>query len=126
LRTILTVLTIVFILCGGSIISYQHIMTSTGSMGALLESVEDSITVQKWELGQQELNAAHKNWEDDSIWWSILLDHQSIDNIDIHLKRLEKFISIQDLSQSLGELATLSLLFEQISGAERFTLENIF
>lgn len=126
MRTILTIITIVIILCVGSFTSYQYITTATGTMGGLLNSVEDSINVQKWERAREELNTAHEKWLDDSTWWSILLDHQAIDNIDINMNRLEKYIGVQDISQSLGELTTLRLLFEQISGAEMFTLENIF
>ncbi|TGE39681.1 DUF4363 family protein [Desulfosporosinus fructosivorans] len=126
MRTIITIVTIVIILCGGSFASYQYITTATGTMGTLLESVENSITVEKWEKADEELNITQKKWEDNNMWWSILLDHQAIDNIDINLKRLEKHIGVQDISESLGELTTLKLLFEQISGAEMFTLENIF
>lgn len=126
MRTIITIITIVIILCGGSFASYQYVVTATGAMGALLESVEDSITGQKWERAHEELNTAQEKWKDDSTWWSILLDHQAIDNIDINMKRLEKYIGVQDVSKSLGELTTLRLLFEHISGAEMFTLENIF
>lgn len=95
-------------------------------MGALLESVEDSITVQKWEGAQADLKIAQQNWKNDNTWWSIILDHQEIDNININMKRLEKYIGIQDVSKSLGEVTTLELLFKHIFDTELFTLKNIF
>lgn len=95
-------------------------------MGALLESVEDSILVQKWEGAQADLIIAQQNWKADNTWWSIILHHQQIDNININMKRLEKFILLQDVSQSIGEVATLELLFENIFATEVFNLENIF
>ncbi len=95
-------------------------------MGVLLESVEDSITLQKWEEAQKKLTVAQQKWRNDNTWWSIFLDHYQIDNIDINMRRLEKFISIQDFSQSIGEITTLKLHFEHISDAELFTINNIF
>lgn len=95
-------------------------------MGALLESVEDSIIVQKWEGAQADLNIAQQNWKADDTWWSIILDHQEIDNININMKRLEKFIGLQDVSQSLGEVTTLELLFEHIFDTELLNFKNIF
>jgi hypothetical protein len=95
-------------------------------MGALLESVEDSITVQKWEGAQEELNTAQQNWNNNNTWWSIILNHQEIENININMKRLEKYIGVQDVSKSLGEVTTLKLLFEHIFDTELFTLKNIF
>lgn len=95
-------------------------------MGALLESVEDSISNHKWEGAQEKLKTAQQNWYNDDTWWSIILEHQEIDNININMKRLEKYIVVQDASQSIGEVTTLRLLFEHISDTELFTLKNIF
>jgi len=126
LRTLITIIIIVIILLGGSFASYRYVQSSTQTMGALLGSVEDSITVQKWEGAQEELNTAQQNWNNDNTWWSILLDHQVIDNIDINMKRLKKYIGVHDVSQSLGEITVLKLLFEHIYDTELFTLKNIF
>ena len=95
-------------------------------MGTLLESVETSITQQKWEGAQELTNYAQQKWKDDGTWWSILLDHHEIDSIDINLERLGKFLAMQDVPRSLGELTTLRLIFEHIFDMEAFTLENIF
>lgn len=126
MRTLITIIIIVITLIGGSLASYRYVETSTQTMGALLESVEDSITAQKWEGAQEDLNTAQLNWNNDNTWWSVILDHEEIDIIDINMKRLEKYIGVQDVSQSLGEVTTLKLLFEHIFDNELFTLKNIF
>lgn len=126
MRTIITIISIFLILIGGSFTSYRYVETRTQTMGALLESVEDSIIAQKWAGAKADLNIAQQNWKADITWWSIILDHQEIDSININMKRLEKFIGIQDVSQSLGEVTTLELLFEHISDTELFNIENIF
>lgn len=116
----------IIVLIGGSSASYRYVKTNTQIMSTLLESVEASITVQKWEGAQTELNIAQQNWNNDNTWWSIILDRQEMDNININLKCLEKYIGIQDVSQSLGEVTTLKLQFEDILDHELFTLNNIF
>jgi len=126
LRTLLTIIIIALVLLGGSLASYQYVETTTQKMGILLKSVDDSITLQKWQGAQEELSTAQQNWDKNITWWSIILDHQEIDNININLKRLEKYIGVHDVSQSLGEVTTLRLLFEHIFDTELFTLKNIF
>lgn len=126
MRTLITIISIFIILVGGSFASYRYVETRTQTMGTLLESVEDSIIVQKWEGAQADLNIAQQNWKADDTWWSIILDHQEIDNININMKRLEKFIGLQDVSQSLGEVTTLELLFEHIFDTELLNFKNIF
>lgn len=126
MRTLITIAILVLTLSGGSFASYRYVESTTQIMGTMLESVETSITEQKWEGAQELLNTAQQKWENDTTWWSILLDHQEVDGINIIMKRLEKFIAIQDVSLSIGEVTTLRLLFEHIFDTESFTLENIF
>lgn len=126
MRTLIIIISFVIILFGGSVSSYRFVETRTQTMGVLLESVEDSITIQKWEEAQKELTIVQQKWRNDNTWWSIFLDHYQIDNIDINMRRLEKFIGIQDFSQSIGEITTLKLHFEHISDTELLTINNIF
>lgn len=126
MRTVMTIIIIVIILLGGSFASYRFVETATQTMGVLLESVEDSISNHKWEGAQDKLYTAQQNWDKDSTWWSIILDHEEIDNINMNLKRLEKYLGVQDVSQSIGEVTILKLRFEHIFKTEKFTLENIF
>jgi len=126
LRTLISIITIVIILLGGSWVSYRYIESGTRTMGGLLESVEDSITVQNWEEAQAELQIAQEKWKKDNTLWSIVLDHFQIDNIDINMKRLEKYIGLKDMSLALGEVTSLKLHFEHIFDTELFTLRNIF
>lgn len=95
-------------------------------MGALLESVENSIAHQKWEAAQNDLNTAQQNWNNDNTYWTIILDDRKINDISINMKRLGKYIKIQEVSESVGEVTTLKLLFEHISDTELFNIKNIF
>ena len=126
LRTVITILTIVFILLAGSLVSYRYVETTTQHMGVLLESVENSITDQKWEQAQNVLNNAQQKWKNDNSKWGIILDHEVIDNINFNLKQLEKSIGLQDVSESISEVTTLKLQFEHIFDNELFTMKNIF
>lgn len=95
-------------------------------MGILLKSIDDSITVGKWEQAQEDLSTAQQTWNNDNTWWSILLDNQEIDDINIDMQQLRKYIAIQDVSQSLGEITTLELHFDDIFDAELFNFKNVF
>jgi hypothetical protein len=126
LRTLITIVTIVILLLGGSLTSYQYIQTSTRAFGVPLEAVEQSISNQKWEVAQKELNIAQLCWDKNKTLWPVILDHQETDTIDISIKRLEKYIAAQDVSLSLGEVSALKLLVDHISDTAKFNLRNIF
>lgn len=125
MRALLTIISIVIILLAGSFTSYRYIQTTTHTSGQHLEGVEQSISAEKWEQAKNGLSSVRQDWDKNNTWWSILLDHQEIDTIDLSIRRLESFIENQDVTLSLSELSTLKLLFENIHDKEKFTLKNI-
>jgi len=95
------------------------------SLGAEIEAVEQSISTQQWEVAQNELNIAHQNLEKHKTWWTVLLDHQVIDNIAMSMNRIDKYIETHDVSLSLGEVSALKLQVDNILETENFNLQNI-
>jgi hypothetical protein len=125
LRTVPTIVIIVVLLLGGSLTTYRYLQTTTQTLGAQLAVVEQSISTQKWEVAQKELRTAQQRWDKNKTWWAVLLDHQEIDNIDISMNRLEKYIETHDVSLSLGEVSALKLRVDHISDTEKLNLRNI-
>jgi hypothetical protein len=125
LRTLTTIFTIVVLLLGGSFTSYRYIQSTAQTLGSQLATVEQSISTQVWAAAQKELNTTQQHWDKSKPWWSILLDHQEIDKIDISLKRLDKYIVTQNVPLSLGEVAALEQLIEHIADTEKLNLRNI-
>jgi len=105
--------------------SYQYIETSTLAISAPLETVEQCISTQEWQVAQKELDTTQQRWDKNKDWWTVLLDHEEIDTIDISLKRLEKYIEAQDVSLSLGEVSALKLLVDHIFDTEKLNFQNI-
>ena len=125
MRTVSTIVIIVVLLLGGSLTTSRYLQTTTLTLGAQLEAVEQSISTQKWEVAQKELNTAQQRWDKNKTWWTVLLDHQEIDNIDISMNRLEKYIKTHDVSLSLGEVSALKFQVDHISDSEKLNLRNI-
>lgn len=125
MRTLTTIFTIVFILAGGSFISHDYIQRTTHSLVAQLGTVEQSISVQNWQNAQRELDRTSGRWDKNKTWWTILLNHEEIDTIDLGMKRLEKYMTAEDKSLSLGEVSALMLLFDHIADSDQLTIRNI-
>jgi predicted PurR-regulated permease PerM len=125
LRTVPTIIIIVVLLLGGSLTTYIYLQSTAQTLTTQLENIEQSISVQNWPDSEMKLNTTQHQWIKTQTRWTILLDHQEIDAIDISLKRLEKYVQTHNLSLSLAEISTVKQLVEQISNTERFTLSNI-
>lgn len=126
MRTVMTIAIIVFLLLGGSFTSYHFIQTTTMSIGDQLDTVEQSLSHRNWELAKNELTTAQQSWEKSNVWWSMLIEHQEINSIDLGMKRLEKFIETENYSHSIEEVSTLKLRFKSIYESENVSIRNIF
>jgi len=125
MRTMTVVVVIFLALIGFSLGSYKLINNSSQNLVNHLQIVDLSIRAQNWDDAQKELALTQKTWAQTKDWWTILIDHQEIDNIDLSISRLEQYVATKATPLSLGELSALMLLFEHISGKEALTLENI-
>lgn len=125
MRTLTTIFTIVILLAGGSFISHKYIQTTTLSLASQLETVEQSISSQDWKNARTELDTTNERWDKNKAWWTILLNHKEIDTIDLGMKRLEKYMSTENKSLSLGEVSVLKLLFDHIADSDLLNLRNI-
>ncbi|WP_407306805.1 DUF4363 family protein [Desulfosporosinus sp. SB140] len=116
---------ILVLLLGGSFASYHYIQGTTQTLGSQLDTLEQSISSQQWDAAEKELDTAQQHWDNNKNWWTVLLDHQEVDRIDLSFKRLDKYLVTQNLPLSLGELSDLELLIHHISDSEKLTIENI-
>ncbi|HZK55970.1 MAG TPA: DUF4363 family protein [Desulfosporosinus sp.] len=125
MRTVPTIIVLVILLLGGSLTASKYLETTAQTMGTEIEAVEQSISAQKWEAAQNELGTALQNLEKNKTWWTVLLDHQVIDDIAMSMNRLDKYIETRDISLSLGEVSALKLQVDNISETEQFNFQNI-
>jgi len=125
MRTTLIIVIIILLLTGGSWTSSRYLQTTTQALETQLGAIEQSISALQWEVALKDLNTTQQGWEKSKRWWTVLLDHQEIDNIDISLNRLEKYIESHNAALSLGEVSTLQLQVDHISDTEKLNLRNI-
>ncbi len=125
MRVIPTVIIVFFLMIAGSLSSYNYINSTSKNLVIQLGKVEESLQNQKWSVAQEEMELTQTSWDKTKYWWTILLDHREIDNIDLSAQRLEQYIKAQDPTLSLGEVSALELLFEHIADTEALTIKNI-
>lgn len=125
MRTILVVIVAFVLLVGLGTGSYSYIHMSAQKLSGHLETVENFIQQGKWDQARKELGQVQVAWEDTKHWWTVLLNHDEIDNIDISMKRLAKYVETRGVTFSLGELSALKLLVDHVADTESLNLENI-
>ncbi len=105
--------------------TYMYVNTSANQLSGQLKIAESSIRSQNWGQAGEQLAYVEKSWDKSKGWWTILLDHQEIDNIDVSLKRLSQYVKSQGSTLALGEISALELLVDHIADKEAPNIKNI-
>lgn len=126
LRTFITAGIIILILGLGGYWHNDYLNQTTYTIVEKVNNVEDQILEKNWNDANQEIERVKTEWDETKKLWSILLDHQEIDSIDLSLQRVEQYIKQNETALSLGEISVLRLLFNHIADTERISLQNIF
>lgn len=125
MRVITTTIIILFLIISGSVTSYNYINSTSRNLVSQLKNTEKAIQGQEWALAQDQLEQTLTTWHKTKYWWTILLNHHEIDNIELSSQRLKQYLINQDKTLSLAEISALEMLFEHIADTEAINVENI-
>ncbi|SFQ95026.1 DUF4363 family protein [Desulfoscipio geothermicus] len=99
---------------------------SAEKMVAGFDGLENAIDSGNWDEAGEGIGKMQNMWSGYKGWWAMVVDHQEIDNIDMALVRVSRYVSMHDRAMAAGELAVLRQMLEHIPDKERVNLKNIF
>lgn len=106
--------------------SYYYLTVSTDKMLEQTRELDRLVFNSQWEEADQTLKQIHREWQQKEQIWTLLINHQEIDNIELTLARLENYLKTKSKIQSLGEISALEHWIKHIPEKEAVTLTNIF
>ncbi|RNC28743.1 MAG: hypothetical protein AWM53_01184 [Candidatus Dichloromethanomonas elyunquensis] len=104
-------------------IQIQH---TAQTIQAELNQAEVLIHSNRWNEASALIDETLDDWSQAKLWWAIILNHNTLDTIEISYARLRQYTLNQETSHSLAELNTLMVLLENIPESESLRLNNIF
>jgi len=124
-KIVIAALIIFMVLVGFAAFSFYYLSNTANTLLTDVESVEKSVQAKDWQQAEKKFGELDLSWERTSGIWARLIDHQELDNINITMSRIEKFIETKNLTGFMPESAELKLLFKHIPEKEALNLENI-
>lgn len=91
-----------------------------------IEEVENNSKTGKWDHAEASLEKVNDIWSAVKGTWSVLTDHQEIDNVEVTLSRLQILVQNKDVSSALSEAAALKKYIDHIPFKEKLNFENLF
>ncbi|MFZ5942627.1 MAG: DUF4363 family protein [Bacillota bacterium] len=122
---VVTIIITLFIL-GLSFFSVYILDNTAAVLIDLLGGVEAAILNEDWNNAEQRLAVLEKRWEKTHFLWSMLIEHNEIDNIDISIAHIKSYVKFKASNDAFAEVSALYKIFEHIPAMEKFRIQNIF
>lgn len=126
MRVVVISLLIIGFCLGLGLYSYEYLVTSTNQMLEQTSHLNRLIEEEQWLEATVQLNKIHHRWKKEQKIWSLLINHQEIDNVELTLARLQRYIQDRNKVESLVENSVLQHWIEHIPEKEAVSLANIF
>ena len=124
-KVITSIAILVALIVGISIVTQNILYKTAGDLEEYITKAENSAKSGEWSAALQSVQQIQNKWSKIKGIWAILIDHQEIDNIDVTLARMQKFIQCRDTSSALAEASALLKFIGHIPKKETLLLENI-
>ncbi len=105
---------------------FNIITTTTYTLNAYLDNMEDKINNDNWKDSEKILNTIENEWTNKLRILILIITHDEIEKINLSLKRLNKYLFSKDKPLVLGELASLRFSINHIKEREALSFRNIF
>lgn len=126
MRMLVFALLIFALLLGFGTYSYYYINDTASALLDSLDPLEENVWSGNWYEAEKKFAMLRAAWDETSPKWTSLLDHQELDNINITMTRVGKFMETKDMPGFMSELAELRMLIEHIPEKEAISIANIF
>jgi hypothetical protein len=122
----LLILAIVVMIITGGILSQRYLDRSADELASQLERVQQAVEQKDWMTSEGGFTLLEEHWNRVHSNWELFTDHLELDNLELSLIRLQKFIETRDEVNARVEAGEAMDMIRHIPERERLTWRNIF
>lgn len=125
MRVLILTFVLFILLVGFGFYTVVYLSETSSEMVNLLDKIDRAVDKGNWTAAEEYLKALEESWNKNKAYWSILINHDEIDNIELSINHIREYIGVKNTPESRAEIAGLRLFLEHIPENERLSLENI-
>jgi len=125
-KAVILIAAILITIIVSSMLVHNYLESSSQEITDYIENIEENTSSNDWDKAEEILSTLEELWSDTKSKWSMLIDHNEIDNIEISLKRVSSYIKEREKKLALAELSLLKQMVMHIPEKEALALENVF
>lgn len=91
-----------------------------------IQNIKNKIDQNDWQKAEEYNKQLVQNWDKTEKFFHLIIDHESLHNLEISLIRLEFYLTLHKKNESLLEIHLSNRLLDNIKDQEKLSLGNIF
>ena len=91
-----------------------------------LDELTQIVNNENWDEANTKIELYKEKWEKTREFWIFFINQHHVNEIDISINRLQRYLKVEDNPLSLGEIEELKFRFKIVNESECLTFENIF
>lgn len=125
MRSTIGIVLAFMILISGSLYISGRIENTSTSIQMELKEAKDLINQENWDQASMEINKTYETWGKIKKYWALVLNHSTLNTIEISYARIQQFTINKEKAHCLAELETLRILLNDIPESQNVKLHNI-
>lgn len=125
MKAFIAAIVIFVLLIGFGVGSYIYLENTAEKLVDKTELLEKSVHKKDWKATEKNFASLTSSWDKANEKWTMLIDHQELDSINISISRIREYIKIRYLPGLVAELAELRLLLLHIPEKEAINIDNM-
>lgn len=126
MKPLIIIISLTILIVAGGAITLYTLNSEAQKLDSDLSVLEEFIKNQNWNTASEKLEEFHSKWDKASSYWSILIDHYEIDNIELLLSQLASYVKNENKNDAMSSVSSLKTLIKHIPAKESLRLKNIF
>lgn len=125
MRIFVSIILVTAVISGAGIWINDSMQDTSNRLSGHIDLVCEYIKSGDWEHAQEKTRDLKAKWQDNAVWWPIVMDHQEMDNIEFSLAKAKEFVAEENSTLALSQFAEMKLMIEHLPAKEKINLKNI-
>lgn len=125
MKAFIAAIVILVFLIGFGVGSYVYLEKTAQILVEKTEFLDKSVHKKDWNAAEKNFSSLTSSWDKANEKWTMLIDHQELDRINISMSRIREYIQVRHLPGLAAELAELRLLLLHIPKKEAINFDNL-
>lgn len=124
-KWLVLILLIAILITGTSIFMTGKVTGVSDILCSHMDKTRIYVMEENWEKARLEVAKIKELWDKERSFWRLTINDEELEEISLSLAKLREYVELKEQTDTIGELAFIRQLVEDITNRSKFSLINV-